>query len=334
MRHLVTISTIEEVLPIESATAIEKVRVRGWWVVVKKGEFQKGNKCLYYEIDSFLPTLPEYDFLLRGSSPKKMLVDGQEKTGIRLKTIKLRGQISQGLVLPVPTTSLLADKEIGYDCTEDLGIEKYEPPIPPELLGKVKGNFPSFIPKTDEERIQNMAEVLNGFYVTEKIDGTSVTFFKKDGVFRVCSRNLELEDNNGTQWKLARTLSLPDRLPNGLALQGEIVGEGIQKNPYKIKGQRVYFFSAYSIFGGIYLDFQNFINLCRALGVETVPVINEYFALPDTMEQLLHFAENMSAINPNVQREGVVIRSKTEMQYKGQRVSFKVISNVYLLNEI
>ena len=214
-RKLVTIETIREVKPIEGAGAIEAVRVRDWWVVAKKGEFNVNDACLYYEIDSFLPVKPQYDFLLRGSKPKKVLVDGVEREGILLKTIKLRGQLSQGLVLPLPDGIF---GETGTDVSELLGVIKYEAPISPELTGKVKGNFPSFIPKTDEERIQNMSDVLAGFYVSEKLDGTSVTYYKKDGVFGVCSRNLELLEGETTQWRMAKELDLQNKLPDNFAV--------------------------------------------------------------------------------------------------------------------
>ena len=149
MRKLVTIQEIEDIQPIEGADSIEKAKIKEWWVVVKKGEFIVGDYCIYFEIDSFLPIKPEYEFLLRGSSPKKMLVDGQEKEGIRLKTIRLKGQISQGLALPIATIANNLPKEVGTDISEILGVIKYEPPIPANLAGVVKGNFPSFIPKTD-----------------------------------------------------------------------------------------------------------------------------------------------------------------------------------------
>ena len=119
-----------------------------------------------------------------------MIVDGKEVEGIRLKTVKLRGQLSQGLLMPMPKD--LAVPEDG-DVTELMGVIKYEAPIAPQLSGQVKGNFPDFIPKTDEERIQNMKDVLGAFYVTEKLDGTSVTYYKYPETFGVCSRNLELK---------------------------------------------------------------------------------------------------------------------------------------------
>ncbi|OPZ94717.1 MAG: hypothetical protein BWY74_00328 [Firmicutes bacterium ADurb.Bin419] len=91
MRHLATINKIEEIKPIQSADKIEVARVKGWWVVIQKNQFKVGDEVIYLEIDSFLPVKPEYKFLLRGSSPKKMIVDGKEIKGIRLKTIKFKG---------------------------------------------------------------------------------------------------------------------------------------------------------------------------------------------------------------------------------------------------
>ena len=328
MRHLVTVQQIEEIKPIEGADKIEAVRVKGWWVVNPKG-MKIGDKILYFEIDSFLPLKPEYEFLLRGSSSKKMIVDGVERQGIKLKTIKLKGQLSQGLVMPIPTDLIIPEDG---DVTEQLGVIKYEAPIPPELSGKAKGNFPSFIPKTDEERIQNMSDVLCNFYVTEKLDGSSVTYFKKDGVFGVCSRNLELLDNDGTQWKLARSLNLLE-MPDNFALQGELVGEGIQKNPLKIKGHEVYFFNAYKIDAGRYLNFDDFVSLMSSLNLKTVPIVNDNFALPTNVDEMLLIAEGKSLLNPNSEREGIVVRPKNEMQFNGQRLSFKAISNKYLLGE-
>lgn len=328
MRKLVTVDKILEKRPIEGADKIEAVRVREWWVVAKKDEFEVDDNCLYFEIDSFLPVKPEYEFLLRGSTPKKMLVDGVEKEGIRLKTIKLKGQISQGLALPLPPNFTT---EIGKDVSEYFGVIKYEPPIPAELTGKVKGNFPSFVPKTDEERIQNMADILGGYYVAEKLDGTSTTYYKKDGQLGVCSRNLELQDNNGTQWRIAHELNLIEVLPEGMAIQGEVIGEGIQGNPLKINGQKFFAFNVYNINTGSYLNFYNFKDLCEKMGINTVPIINDSFNLPSSVSEMLIFAEGKSKLNQNVEREGVVVRPKIEAKYKGQRLSFKAISNKYLM---
>jgi RNA ligase (TIGR02306 family) len=331
-RKLASIRTITDIQSIPDADSIEVVSIGGWKVVSKKGEYKVGDMCVYCEIDSFLPILPQYEFL-RKSSYKKMS-DGTE--GFRLKTIKLRGQVSQGLVLPItvlPGGRTLFD---GMDVTDVLGITKYEPPIPSNLSGQVKGHFPSFLQKTDEERVQNLADVYPfnrslRFYVTEKLDGSSATFYFKDGVFGVCSRNLELlETPDNTFWKVARHLKIEEslrELGQNMCLQGELIGEGIQGNPYKIKGQTVKFFNAFNIDEYRKLSFTEFSNLMNKLNLETVPVLNENFNLPEIIDELLLFTEGKSLLNPNTEREGLVIRSQDIS------ISFKAISNKFLLKE-
>jgi RNA ligase (TIGR02306 family) len=319
---------------------IELVIVDGWKVVVAKNVGHKvGDLVIYCEIDSFLPIREEFEFL-RKSSYKKM-VDGTE--GFRLRTIRLKNQVSQGLVLPIsvlnPTdTNIYVEPFEGLDVTEMLEIVKYEPPIPAELAGKVKGLFPSFLRKTDEERIQNLTLEYEGwknsdkrFYVTEKLDGSSATFYFKDGVFGVCSRNLELLETEGnTFWKVARQLKLEEWLSSqetNYSIQGELIGEGLQGNPYKIKGQTVGFFNAFNIDTQEYLGLEEFESLISSMGLKSVPILDREFTLPDTIDELLKYADSKSVLNSNFDREGVVIRSVD------RKISFKVISNKFLLNE-
>jgi RNA ligase (TIGR02306 family) len=357
-RKLASIRTITDIQPIDGADAIEVAAVGGWKVVVKKGEFRPGDLCIYCEVDSFLPIRDEFEFL-RKSSYKKMK-DGSE--GFRLKTIRLRGQVSQGLLLPITMlVSILYKGPItiqeGEDVTERLGITKYEPPIPAELAGKVKGLFPYFLRKTDEERIQNLSKEFelwktqsHRFYVAEKMEGSSSTFYFKDGNFGVCSRNLELAEpepfvpgmvmcedgierpkKENTFWKVAKELDLQNKMANvgiNFALQGELIGEGIQGNPYKIKGHTIKFFSLYDIDSQEYHSFENLKRIVEdEMELETVPVLDDDFKLPDTIEELLTYADAKSVLNPEFDREGVVIRSYDKS------ISFKVISNIYLLNE-
>lgn len=226
--------------------------------------------------------------------------------------------------------------EIGLDVTEMLGIVKYEPPIPAELSGKVKGLFPSFIRKTDEERIQNLASEYeemkkHTYYVTEKLDGSSATFYYNNGVFGICGRNWEYEESETNSfWKFARQNDLENKLKEygvNLSIQGEIIGEGIQGNPYKIKGQTVRFFNLFDIDLQVYHSLSVFKETIKVLGLETVPVLNTHFHLPETIDELLLMADSKSELNPNFDREGVVIRSLD------RKISFKVISNKFLLNE-
>jgi RNA ligase (TIGR02306 family) len=344
LRKLATIRTISNIEQIPNADAIELAIVDGWKVVVAKNVgHQIGNKVVYCEIDSFLPIEPEFEFL-RKTSFKKM---GEEE-GFRLKTIKLRGQISQGLILPLQDAIEVMKRrngevyyemlEVGMDVSELLGIQKYEPPIPAELAGKVKGLFPSFLRKTDEERIQNLKteyeEWKNSdktFYVTEKLDGSSATFYIKDGVFGVCSRNLELLETEGnTFWKVARELDLETKMREfggDFSLQGELIGEGIQSNPYKIKGQTVRFFNVFDIEDSEYLTLHQFKFITNELGLETVPILDEDFTLPQSVDELLDYADAKSVLNSDFDREGVVIRSTD------RTISFKSISNKFLLKE-
>ena len=333
-RKLASIQIVKEIKPIPGADMIEVVRINNWDVVSKKGEYKVGDFCIYCEIDSFLPIREEFEFL-RKTSYKKMS-DGSE--GFRLRTIRLREQLSQGLILPIHILPLGELVSEGMDVTEMLGIVKYEPPIPAELEGEAKGSFPSFLRKTDEERIQNLSdkyeEIKNfgkNFYVTEKLDGTSATFYFKDGEFGVCGRKWEfLDSDSNTFWKVARQLNLEESLSKlgyNICIQGELIGEGIQSNPYKMRGQSVRFFSAFNIDEQKNIPFTKFLILMEELGLKTIPVLDYNFELPNTIDELLLIADKKSELNGNFDREGIVIRSYD------RKISFKVISNQFLLNE-
>jgi RNA ligase (TIGR02306 family) len=334
-RKLATLRRIKKLIPIEGADAIELALVDGWQVVVAKNVgYQQNDLVIYCEIDSFLPIREEFEFLRR-TSYKKMA----DREGFLLKTIRLRGQISQGLILPI---TVLGDNTSGLyegmDVTEKLGIVKYEAPIPASLQGKVKGSFPSFIPKTDEERVQNLEKEYNQLifsskhqlYVTEKLDGSSYTAYFNRGQFGVCSRNLELLETEGnTYWKVTRDLKIEEKLRSlgrNISLQGELIGEGIQGNPYKLRGQTVKFFTGYDIDSGRRIPIREFLDLLKKLELESVPVLHlGDFILPQTIPDMLKWADGPSQLNPNFPREGVVVRSLDGT------VSFKAISNQFLL---
>ena len=339
-RKLASIRIIDDIKPIEGADMIELAIIGGWKVVVAKNVGHKiGDMVVYCEIDSFLPIREEFEFL-RKSSYKKM----GDQEGFRLRTIKLRGQVSQGLILPISVlnpsdTNINVTPFEGLDVTEMLGIVKYEPPIPAELSGKVKGNFPSFLRKTDEERVQNMAKEYgeflyqskHQFYVTEKLDGSSATFYFNNGEFGVCSRNLELLESDGnTFWKVARELDIENKLRNygqNLSLQGELIGEGIQGNPYKIKGHTVKFFNVFDIDTQERVGLGRFLKVLDDLDLDFVPFLETNFLLPRSINGMLEYAEGKSKLNFETEREGVVVRTMDSS------ISFKAISNKFLLNE-
>jgi len=346
MRKLATIQIIKDLQPIENADRIEVATVLGWHLVVKKGEFKVGDFCVYFEVDSFLPVRSEFEFLAGGGT-KKMVVNGKEEVGYRLKTVRLRGQISQGLALPLtilPESYVdeLSNNGIefeGLDVSSVLDIHKYEPPIPANLSGEAKGLFPSFIPKTDEERLQGVPQLLERyqdtkFYATEKIDGSSMTVYFKDGELNVCSRNLNLKENEGnTLWRVARELGLERVLKDTtLALQGEIYGEGIQNNKLKIKGQRFALFNIYDFKNGQYLNHKEMIEFAKANNIETVPEVATDCSLLKTVDEMVAWATRTSLHNPNVQAEGLVFRPMVETQDPDLgRLSFKVINPEFLL---
>lgn len=350
-RKLASIQKILELKPIEGADTIEVATVLGWHVVVKKGEFAPNDLCVYFEVDSLLPPTPDFEFLAKGGL-KKSYFGGREYTGYRLKTIRLRGQVSQGLCLPM---SILQNKKYpndaretpvydfkeGVDVTALLGVVKYEPAIPACLTGEVIGMFPSYIPKTDEIRLQAVPGVLERhkakkFYVTEKLDGTSMTVFIKDDVLHVCSRSLDLkESEKNTYWQVVRKLGLEKKLRalgKPYALQGEVVGDNIQNNRLKINGHTCYFFNVYDFEAGKFLGFADFMAVINSLDVPVVPLLDDNFTLLDSVDAMVTYATRKSVIAPETEVEGVVVRSIEEaVDEELGRLSFKVINPEFLL---
>lgn len=331
MRKLATVRKIDAIRPILGADAIECAVVGGWNVVVKKGEYKAGDLAIYCEIDSWIPHVLA-PFLSKGQEPREY--NGVK--GERLRTIKLRGVTSQGLLLP-----WTVGRE-GDDLTEQLGIQKWEAPIPANLAGEVRGVFPTYIPKTDQERIQNLTTKLNDwigqslqFEITEKLDGSSMTVYSFDGDEGVCSRNLNLcETENNSLWKVCRRDNLLEKIAGlDIALQGEIVGDGIQGNPYKLRGQQFYVFDIYDIRTGKYYDAEQRQRFCIEHNIDHVPLITitsiyKIININDfqDVEQILKFAEAMSRINETTEREGVVFKCLSDPS-----LSFKAISNNFLL---
>jgi len=327
MRKLASIQKIKALDPIEGADAIERATILGWQLVVKKGEFKVGELCVYCEVDCLMPDDPRFEFL--------------KPRGMRIKTIRLRGQISQGICFPLSILPVSFNIQEDVDCTEVLGIQKYEPPIPACLSGIAKGPFPSFIPKTDEPRVQILQEMLDRYkgqdcYISEKIDGSSATFYVHNQQFGVCTRNFELmEDPENTIWKIARELDIEKKLRStgiNVAIQGEVIGEGVQGNPLKLRGQSIRFFNVVDIDRYTYLSFDQFIDFMRTLSLETVPIIAVGYKLDNDINALVKMATRKSLICPNAWAEGIVIRPLVEcIDPVIGRVSFKSINPEFLL---
>ncbi len=337
-RKLASVQYVHHITPIEGADRIECVHVLGWQCVANKGQFQVGESCVYMEVDSFLPICECFEFL-RGSSYKKNEILGE---GFRLKTLKFRGQISQGLVQPL---SVLPEGEyqIGDDVTELLGIRKWEVEERVTSSGTVIGDFPNGISKTDELRVQSYPELIDEFkrvplhYISTKMDGTSVTMYWRDGKFGVCGRNYEYaDDEKSAMWTYAHEHRIAEKLkennvPN-VAIQGEFCGAGIQKNPLRLNRPEWYVFTVVDLETRKRYSLEMMQSLCAELELKTVPIeeVKEGFDY-DTVEELLERAKGK--YDSGVNKEGIVIRP-TEMVYSPTLegpLSMKVLNNDYLL---
>lgn len=375
MRKLASIRTVGDIRPIPDADAIEVAIVDGWECVVKKNEFSIGDKCVYIEIDSIVPPKPEFEFL--------------EKRRYRVRTIKLRKQVSQGLALPLSAVGIKDNYPVGKDVTEELGVVKYDPQAQKEKnmreaelakkskmfkwlmrfgwfrklqKGKRK-NWPYWIAKTDEERIQNTPSVLRYHadticYATEKVDGSSASYslkligkflWFKDIIFTVCSRNMWLQrkrqkfttqsysfDSNN-YWNIAKKYDLERKLRamgKELVIQGELLADGVQKNKYLVKPGDVKFrvYNIYDVKEDTWLGLNGIRTYCKALDLTMVPIVwtGRLKELGTTVAEVVEKAKGKSELNPKVHREGIVIRQL--LSEKGKRgMSFKAINPDFLL---
>ena len=339
MRKLASVQQISEIKPIPEADAIELAQILGWQCVVKKGEFQPGDFCVYFEVDSFLPIEERYEFLRKNCFRKNELLG----EGFRIKTITLRGEISQGLVLPLRQFPNITSKEAGKDVTELLGVRKWELPEQAMSDGTAIGEKPYGIPTTDETRIQSAPELLAEFegkpyYVSTKMDGTSCTIYVKDGKVGVCGRNWEYKDDDKcSMWKWVHVRGLADKLRElgqNIAVQGEFCGAGIQKNRLKLQKPELYVFTVLLLGDEnktqrVGLDEMR--NICGRLDLTTVPIEEEGESFGYTLPELLERAKGK--YTSGMDKEGIVIRTITPGRLGYQSLSFKVINNDFLKKE-
>lgn len=355
MRKLASIRIVTEITPIEGKDRIVLAAVDGWHVIVKKDEFKEGDKCVYVEIDSVLPEKEEFEFL--------------RKNNFRIKTMKLGGVVSQGICFPL---NILPQRhfgayEVGEDVTKTLEIKQYERTTdkdPTEAsrrkkypkfllkmkwfrravrLGSGRGDFPSFIRKTDETRIQNIPAILKNkekWVATEKIDGQSGTFclvrrkaflpFMKDRFeYMVCSRNRRLlKKDNSSYWSVSERYGVENILrklignSEWVAIQGECIAPGVQGNKYKTEIPDLYVFNLVYPTGR--LDSVSAREILSAHGMKFVPILSTEYILPDTVDEVLEYAHGKSALGDTL-REGIVFRSENGVQ------SFKAVDPQFLM---
>lgn len=236
---------------------------------------------------------------------------------------------------------------IGTEVTTELGIVKWEPPIPAGMVGKIKGPFPDFVPKTDEIRIQLLADVLERhrgkeFVVTEKLDGSSFTAFHYELGFGICSRNqwIDETDTSSKCVTIARSFQLREKLAEttarlgfDFAIQGEMIGPGIEGNKYKLDFVTLRVFNVVNLATRKLLDFEQTYEVIRSLGLSPVPFL-EKLTLNHTVDELIEVAEGKSVLNESTLREGIVLRPTVESyeEETSRRLSFKAINPAFLIN--
>lgn len=337
-RKLASIQTISKLSPIEGADRIELATVLGWNLIVKKGEYQEGEKCVYFEVDSFLPIRPEFEFL-RDSSYKNSDILGE---GFRIRTQKFRGQISQGLLMPLSILPYGVNQEIGTDVTEILGVKKWMVPEMDSGIGTIIGGFCPYCSPTDETRIQTIPEIIDEiygkpYYITTKMDGTSITVWVVHGEMHVATRTSEIkEDDTSAIWKTMHKLQIREKLMKygkNLIMQGELCGPKIQNNRLKLTELKWYVFNIIDLDTGRWFTLDEMVQFCRAYGIEMVPVEEVGDSFGYTFEELLDRA--MGLYPAGTQKEGIVIRLKdmTYSQTVRKPLSFKVLNNKFLLKE-
>ena len=348
MRQLASIQKIWKLEPIEGADRIELAHVLGWQCVVKKGEFKEGDLGVYFEIDSFLPIRPEFEFL-RASSYKNTELMGE---GFRLKTQKFRGQISQGLVLPMS----IVEKEgwhglpEGTDVTELLGVRKFEMPEMAMSGGTAIGELPGNVPNTDETRIQEVPELLQEFgdleyYISTKIDGSSHSVSIDENGVHFMGHNYEYKPDNKCNFyqhiKKAYPALAEDMTEymkkNGyssVVVQGEYAGPGIQENKLKLKAPKWFVFDVRV--NGQRVPLDDMLRAVERFNLTPVPIEERGKRLSErypTIEALLERADG--EYPSGGKKEGIVIRPAEPVYSSllGTDLSMKVINNKYLLKQ-
>lgn len=330
MRQLASVQIVESLAPIEGADRIEAARVLGWTVVVKKGEFAPGDRCVFFEIDAVLPDGAPWAEFMR---PRKF----------RVKTCKLRKVLSQGLALPVEIDPVCSVADVGADVSNAICVKKYEAPEEGDGNGALcsvrAGDFPSQIPKTDETRLQGVIACLDEMrwlpaVATVKCDGSSGTFLRDADGFKVCSRNRQIAESDCSWWAVAKRYELEGKIPDGIAVQGEVCGPGIQRNRLMLTEHDLFVFDVYDFKAGRYYSHDECASFCAIHGLRMVPIAKHWGSFDEPLGSLLDLAKGKYTGTKN-RREGIVVRP-CDLVYSERlhgRLSFKVLNNDFLLKD-
>jgi len=332
---LASIEIIKNIKVHPNADSLEIAEVLGWQTVVKKGIHKEGNKVVFITIDTVVPHYHWSDFLADPKNPDKP---------IRLKNIKVRGEFSAGLVIRLSEfTPSFGQYDVGTDVTEILGITKYIKEIPANLSGETLSDFPThIISKTDEDNGLNDPELVNKVLyhepfltVTQKLDGSSITLIIEDGILsQVCTRNLsKKETENNTFWKAARKLSIPENWTG--TIQGELCGNGIQRNQLKLEDVRIFVFQIKT--NEKYMTYDEMKDFCtNKLKCDVVPLVSHLNVETSVklwvnpLQKLQEVADKQK-YSSGLDGEGIVVRPQSyPRSFQSRRpLGFKLINRNY-----
>lgn len=324
-----SIQKISKISAHPNADSLELIKILGWQVVAKKGEFQEGDLVVYIATDTIVEDIPQYYFL--------------KNKNFRIRPMRLRGEWSEGLILPLtefPSILLAPQIKEGLELDDLVKAKHYEKPIPASLSGEVKyGNLPYCLSKTDETRGQAFPDLIEELFgvetvISTKCDGSSGTYVWKDGEFDVCSRNLTLKESpQNTFWKMAFKYELKhilDTFHRNIALRGEVCGPGIQKNPMGLDEPTFCLFDIYDIDERRYFNFGERMDFASEFALPIAPVlwVGKFNYM---MADLENMAENTTYPTNGKPVEGIVVRPTVEMRSEvmDSRLSFKIISKKY-----
>jgi RNA ligase (TIGR02306 family) len=324
MKNLAYIGKIIKINPIKDADKIVQAEVvcgqGGKWCGVVSKEMNLGQLVEVYLPDAIVPEVERFEFM--------------RKRKFRVTMCRFKGVASEVLIMPIGD-DLCDDLTIGDDIGDFMKVIKFEKPIDPSIAGDALGSFPGFMPKTDEPNFQtasHLVDALKGkkFYASVKADGSSGTMAKYKGQFHCCSRNLSMKDTpHNLIWLLARKYDLINNLPEGFAIQFEMVGPSIQGNPMGLPEKDLRIFNLYNIEEQKYCGAKDLEMFCCSHGVPMVEIDTSNMTFPtDVTNEWLQTCARGNYSNGKP-REGLVFRPIEEETVMGERLSFKVINLEY-----
>lgn len=324
---LASLETIKSIKEHSNADALEIAEVLGWQTIVKKGEYKEGDKIIFIVIDTILPSAPWSEFLSDKKKPEKP---------IRLKTAKIRGEYSQGLVLPVSVldgnTFAAAHWQIGADVGAELGIKKYEKELPASLSGEIIGTFPTYlVAPTDEDNALSNLDIVeevtkHPLTVTWKLDGSSCTIVVQNGeISHVCSRRMQIKESESNAfWIVANKLR--QNIPLGWSgiIQGEVCGPGIQGNQLKLLEPTLYIYQIKELHGR-WMNYAQMVSFGEnILKGSVVPRIEHGYI--KSLAGLQAIADNLK-FSDGEWAEGIVVRpAEYPSSGIGRPLGFKIIN--------